>query len=166
MVTFTQLVGYLIDQFLSPIWNHRTDEYGGTPEKNVKFATDIVDAIHRGAGNDFPVIFRLSLDHRIPGGRTLEDSKVILKVLAEHGVDAFDIDAGCYETIKYVYPPMYMGAASMEYICKSAREATDKPLLNQCKAFLHAGAVKIGSRISVIHQNFQVGVAMLGCVPG
>ena len=44
--------------------------------------------------------------------------------------------------------------------------ATDKPLLNQCKAFLHAGAVKIGSRISVIHQNFQVGVAMLGCVPG
>lgn len=44
--------------------------------------------------------------------------------------------------------------------------ATDKPLLNQCKAFLHAGTVKIGSRISVIHQNFQVGVAMLGCVPG
>ena len=43
--------------------------------------------------------------------------------------------------------------------------ATDKTLLNQCKAFLHAGAVKIGSRISVIHQNFQVGVAMLGCVP-
>ena len=44
--------------------------------------------------------------------------------------------------------------------------ATDKPLLNQCKAFLYARAVKIGSRISVIHQNFQVGVAMLGCVPG
>lgn len=43
---------------------------------------------------------------------------------------------------------------------------TDKPLLNQCKAFLYARAVKIGSRISVIHQNFQVGVAMLGCVPG
>lgn len=123
-------IGYLIDQFLSPLWNHRTDEYGGTPEKNVRFATDIVDAIHRGAGKDFPVIFRLSLDHRIPGGRTLEDSKTILKVLAEHGVDAFDIDAGCYETIKYVYPPMYMGEASMEYVCKSAREATDKPLLN------------------------------------
>lgn len=123
-------VGYLIDQFLSPIWNHRTDEYGGTPEKNARFATDIVDAIHRGAGKDFPVIFRLSLDHRIPGGRTLEDSQKVLKVLAEHGVDAFNIDVGCYETVKYVYPPVYMGDAPMEYICESARQATDKPLLN------------------------------------
>ena len=63
-------VGYLVDQFLSPIWNKRTDEYGGSPENRTRFATDIVDAIHRGAGKDFPVIFRLSLDHRIPGGRT------------------------------------------------------------------------------------------------
>ena len=61
-------VGYLIDQFLSPIWNRRTDEYGGTPEKRARFATDILDAIHRGAGNDFPVVFRISMDHRIPGG--------------------------------------------------------------------------------------------------
>ena len=55
-------VGYLVDQFLSPIWNKRTDEYGGSPENRTRFATDIVDAIHRGAGKDFPVIFRLSSD--------------------------------------------------------------------------------------------------------
>lgn len=123
-------VGYLIDQFLSPIWNKRTDEYGGSPENCARFATDIVDAIHRGAGKDFPVIFRISMDHRIPGGRTLSDSIPILRVLSEHGVDAFDLDAGCYETIKYVYPPMYMGSACMEYVCDAARKATDKPLLN------------------------------------
>ena len=123
-------VGYLVDQFLSPIWNKRTDEYGGSPENRTRFATDIVDAIHRGAGKDFPVIFRLSLDHRIPGGRTLEDSIPILKVLDEHGCDAFNVDAGCYETIKYVYPPMYMGEASMEYVCEGARAATKKPILN------------------------------------
>ena len=123
-------VGYLVDQFLSPLWNKRTDMYGGSPENRTRFATDIVDAIHRGAGDDFPVIFRISLDHRIPGGRTLSDSLPILKVLDEHGVDAFNVDAGCYETIKYVYPPMYMGEASMEYVCKSARAATNKPILN------------------------------------
>ncbi len=123
-------VGYLVDQFLSPMWNWRDDEYGGTPEKRVRFATDIVDAIHRGAGTDLPVIFRLSLDHRIPGGRTLEDSIPILRVLDEHGVDAFNIDVGCYETIKYVYPPMYMGEASMEYCWEAARRATKRPLLN------------------------------------
>lgn len=87
-------VGYLVDQFLSPIWNKRTDEYGGSPENRTRFATDIVDAIHRGAGSDFPVIFRLSLDHRIPGGRTLEDSIPILRVLDRHGCDAFNVDAG------------------------------------------------------------------------
>lgn len=123
-------VGYLVDQFLSPIWNKRTDEYGGSPENRTRFATDIVDAIHRGAGSDFPVIFRLSLDHRIPGGRTLEDSIPILRVLDRHGCDAFNVDAGCYETIKYVYPPMYMGEASMEYVCEGARAATGKPILN------------------------------------
>lgn len=123
-------VGYLVDQFLSPLWNKRTDEYGGTPEKRARFATDIVDAIHRGAGEDFPVIFRLSLDHRIPGGRTLEDSSPILKVLADHGVDAFNVDVGCYETIKYVYPPMYMEPACMEYACEAVRKATNKPVLN------------------------------------
>lgn len=123
-------VGYLVDQFLSPIWNKRTDEYGGSPENRTRFATDIVDAIHRGAGSDFPVIFRLSLDHRNPGGRTLEDSIPILRVLDRHGCDAFNVDAGCYETIKYVYPPMYMGEASMEYVCEGARAATGKPILN------------------------------------
>ena len=47
-----------------------------------------------------PVIFRISLDHRFEGGRTLEDSMKLLKVLEAAGVDAFDIDAGCYETLE------------------------------------------------------------------
>ena len=44
--------------------------------------------------------------------------------------------------------------------------ATDKPLLNQCKALLYARAVEVSSCISIVHQNFQVSVAMLGCVSG
>ena len=131
-------VGYLVDQFLSPIWNKRTDEYGGSPENRTRFATDIVDAIHRGAGKDFPVIFRLSLDHRIPGGRTLEDSIPILKVLDEHGCDAFNVDAGCYETIKYVYPPMYMGEASMEYVCEARARPPRSPSSTQAPTLRRA----------------------------
>lgn len=123
-------VGYLVDQFLSPLWNHRTDEYGGTPEKRARFAKDIVAAIKRGAGKDFPVLFRISVDHLIPGGRTLEDTIPVIKALDEAGVDAFNVDAGCYETIKYVYPPMYMGDAAMEFVCETARKATNKPILN------------------------------------
>ena len=91
---------------------------------------EILQAIKRGAGNDMPVIYRISMDHRIPGGRTLEDSKRLIKILGENGVDAFDVDCGCYEHPDFVYPTFYRGDACMEYVCDTAREATDKPILN------------------------------------
>lgn len=123
-------VGYIIDQFLTPLWNKREDEYGGSDENRARFALEILQAIKRGAGNDMPVIYRISMDHRIPGGRTLEDSKRLIKILGENGVDAFDVDCGCYEHPDFVYPTFYRGDASMEYVCDTAREATDKPILN------------------------------------
>lgn len=123
-------VGYIIDQFLSEIWNHREDEYGGSPENRARFAIEIMQAIKRGAGKDMPVIYRISMDHRIHRGRTLEDSKALLKLLGEQGVDAFDVDCGCYETTEFVYPTFYLGDACMQYVCDTAREATEKPILN------------------------------------
>ena len=123
-------VGYIIDQFLSELWNKREDEYGGNAENRARFAFEILEAVKRGAGKEMPVIYRLSLDHRIPGGRTLEESKALMKILSDHGVDAFDVDCGCYETTDYVYPTNYNGDACMQYVCDAAREATDKPILN------------------------------------
>ena len=123
-------VGYIIDQFLSELWNHREDEYGGSPENRARFAIEILEAIKRGAGKDMPVIYRISMDHRIPGGRTLEDSRGLLRILGNSGVDAFDVDCGCYEHPDFVYPTFYRGDACMEYVCDAAREATDKPIMN------------------------------------
>jgi 2-enoate reductase len=123
-------VGYIIDQFLTELWNKREDEYGGSPENRARFAIEILQAIKRGAGKDMPVIYRISMDHRIPGGRTLEDSRTLLKILDENGVDAFDVDCGCYEHPDFVYPSFYRGDACMEYVCDTAREATDKPIMN------------------------------------
>lgn len=77
-----------------------------------------------------PVIFRISLDHRFEGGRTMEDSIKLLKVLEEAGVDAFDIDAGCYETLDYIFPPSYLGESCMAYVCEEARKAVSVPLIN------------------------------------
>ena len=123
-------VGYIIDQFLTELWNHREDEYGGSPENRARFAIEILQAIKRGAGKDMPVIYRLSMDHRIPGGRTLEDSRELIRILSDNGVDAFDVDCGCYEHPDFVYPTFYRGDACMEYVCDTAREATDKPIIN------------------------------------
>ena len=122
--------GYLIDQFMSPVWNKRTDEYGGSPENCARFPREIIQAIKSVVGDRMPVIFRISLDHRFEGGRTMEDSIKLLKVLEEAGVDAFDIDAGCYETLDYIFPPSYLGESCMAYVCEEARKAVSVPLIN------------------------------------
>lgn len=122
--------GYLIDQFMSPVWNKRTDEYGGSPENCARFPREIIQAIKSVVGDQMPVIFRISLDHRFEGGRTMEDSIKLLKVLEEAGVDAFDIDAGCYETLDYIFPPSYLGESCMAYVCEEARKAVSVPLIN------------------------------------
>ncbi len=122
--------GYLIDQFMSPVWNKRTDEYGGNPENCARFPLDIVHAMKSVVGDSMPIIFRISLDHRFEGGRTIEDSMKLLKVLEAGGVDAFDIDAGCYETLDYIFPPSYLGEACMAYVCEEARKTVSVPIFN------------------------------------
>jgi 2-enoate reductase len=122
--------GYLIDQFMSPIWNKREDEYGGTLENRMRFAVEIVQAIRGAVGPNMPILFRISVDHRFNGGRGLDESMEMLKILEAAGVDALDIDAGSYETIDYIFPPSYLGDACMEYVCDPARNAVSIPLLN------------------------------------
>lgn len=122
--------GYLVDQFMSPVWNKRTDEYGGSPENRARFPKEIVRAIRKAVGPDMPILFRISLDHRFEGGRTIEDSIPILKMLEKEGVDAFDVDAGCYETLDYIFPPSYLGESCMSYVTAEARKAVSVPILN------------------------------------
>ena len=122
--------GYLIDQFLSPDWNHRTDAYGGSLENRCRFAVETVQAIRSAVGPRFPIIFRISLDHRYNGGRTMADSMPILEILEQAGVDAFDIDCGAYESLDYIFPTRYNGEACMAYVCAEARKHVKVPLIN------------------------------------
>ena len=122
--------GYLMDQFMSEIWNHRKDKYGGSFENRCRFAIETVDAIRSVVGPNFPITYRISLDHRFPGGRTLEESMKILDVLDKSGIDAFDIDAACYETMDYIFPTRYTGEACMAYVCEEARKHLTKPIIN------------------------------------
>lgn len=122
--------GYLIDQFLSEVWNKRTDEYGGSFENRCRFALEAVDSIRSVVGPRYPITFRISLDHRFPGGRDIEESMKILDVLDKSGIDAFDVDAGCYETEDYIFPSRYNGDACMAYVCEQARKHLSKPIIN------------------------------------
>lgn len=122
--------GYLVDQFMSAVWNHRKDEYGGSPEKRMRFALEIVQAIRSAVGPDLPILFRIACKHHFKGGRTLEETMPLLKMLEQAGVDALDVDSGSYENIEYIFPPAYLGDACMQEVCKPAREAVNIPVMN------------------------------------
>lgn len=122
--------GYLVDQFMSAVWNKREDEYGGSPEKRMRFAVEIVQAIRSAVGPDMPILFRIACKHHFEGGRTLQETMPLLKILEDAGVDALDIDSGSYENIEYIFPPAYLGDACMRDVCKESRMAVKIPLLN------------------------------------
>lgn len=99
--------GYLVDQFMSEIWNKRTDEYGGSLENRMRFPIELMDAIRANCGHDFPIIFKMTPCHYIPGGRELEEGIKIAKMLEEYGVAAIQVDAGSYETHYISLPTVY-----------------------------------------------------------
>lgn len=122
--------GYLLDQFISPQWNIRTDEYGGELENRMRMPKELISSIRATVGPSIPIIFRISVDHKYPGGRTLEDTEEILKAL-EPVVDAFDVDFGAYESIDYMFPSYYMGSACSVDLAKAVRKmGIQKPIMN------------------------------------
>lgn len=122
--------GYLIDQFISSIWNHRTDEYGGSFENRMRFPKEIIDTVRAVVGPDMPILFRIAIQHLFPGGRSQEEGLQIIQYLEKCGVDAFDIDVGSYENMDYIFPTSYVGEACMDFVCEGARKVVGVPLLN------------------------------------
>ncbi len=105
--------GYLLDQFMTAEWNHRTDEYGGDLDGRLRFAIEIVQEIRRRVGPDFPILFRLAAVHNFPNGRTVEESAEIARKLEAAGIDAIHLDAGSYESMDWIFPPTYLGDAPL-----------------------------------------------------
>lgn len=97
--------GYLLDQFQTALWNFRTDKYGGDWERRLRFPLEVIAAIKRAVGKDFPIIYCFGLTHYLEGGRGIEEGLEISRKLEAAGVDAFHIDAGCYETRYWALPP-------------------------------------------------------------
>lgn len=90
-------IGYLLNRFISPCTNKRTDEYGGSLENRMKLSLEIIDRIHKQAGEDYPIICRVSVEEFMEGGHTLEDSKKVVSILEAAGVKAIDVEAGWHE---------------------------------------------------------------------
>ena len=86
--------GYLINQFLSPFTNKRTDEYGGSFENRVRFLMEIVAAVQQSWPAELPLFVRISATDWADGGWTLEDSIVLATLLKNSNVDLVDASTG------------------------------------------------------------------------
>lgn len=85
---------YLLNQFYSPLTNLRTDEYGGSLDNRLRFHKEVIAAVRKSVGDDYPVAIRLGgCDYR-EGGSTIEDSVYAAKVFQEAGVDMLDLSGG------------------------------------------------------------------------
>ena len=114
--------GYTLDQFAIKNFNYRTDEYGGSLDNRLRYATDIVKNIKNAAGSDFPVSLRYSVVSKtkdffqgaVPGeefvefGRDMAESEIVVKKLQDAGYDMLNCDNGTYDAWYWAHPPQYM----------------------------------------------------------
>lgn len=108
-VTLHGAHGYLIAEFLSLIYNHRTDAYGGSLENRARFLTELIADIRAEVGPGFPIIVRYSVDEFAEGGRSLEESVELAGILERAGVDAIDLSAGIPAAYIFTNPPHSLG---------------------------------------------------------
>jgi 2,4-dienoyl-CoA reductase-like NADH-dependent reductase (Old Yellow Enzyme family) len=89
--------GYLISEFLSPLTNHRSDQYGGSFENRTRFGLEVVRAVRLTVGSDFPLLVRLNGNEFMKGGSTREELKEYAVRLEREGVDALCVNVGWHE---------------------------------------------------------------------
>ncbi|MCI7301725.1 MAG: NAD(P)/FAD-dependent oxidoreductase [Clostridiales Family XIII bacterium] len=99
--------GYLLDQFMSTLYNKRTDEYGGSLENRMRFTLECIEQIQEQCGKDFPLIVKFTADQACEGGRQLPEGIEIAKMLEAAGVQAIHVDKGCYECWYTQIPTVY-----------------------------------------------------------
>lgn len=149
--------GYLLDQFTMKYTNQRTDEYGGSFENRYRFPVEIVKAIKKECGEDFPVSLRYSVVSKtkgfgqgaLPGedyvevGRDMQESERAAKYLQDAGYDMLNCDNGTYDAWYWSHPPMYMNNNCNLNDVKHIKKFVDIPVVCAGRMTLDAAAEAI-----------------------
>ncbi len=121
--------GYLLDQFQTALWNRRADKYGRTLEGRLTFALEVIEPVKGGSGEGIPIIYRFGLQHCLKGGRELQEGLEIARRLERAGVDALEVDAGCYETWYWPHPTTYQPPGCMVEMAARVKEFVTIPVV-------------------------------------
>lgn len=127
--------GYLLDQFISSLWNHREDEYGGSLENRLRFIREFYEAIRAAVGPDYPISVKFTPQHSLHNGRTLDNEGVeIAKIFNTWGFAFIHLDHGCYEVWNKAIPSAYDAPGSQLFIPERLRaEGITTPFMVQGK---------------------------------
>ncbi|PKN43807.1 MAG: enoate reductase, partial [Deltaproteobacteria bacterium HGW-Deltaproteobacteria-17] len=127
--------GYLIQQFLSPQSNKRTDEYGGSLDNRMRFATNIIRGIRSECGPDFPICVRLTVDEYYreigePGqGIELEEGVEMARRLEQAGIDVINVSSAGYETYNWWMEPMSFECGWRKHLAAAVKDAVSIPVI-------------------------------------
>ncbi len=120
--------GYLISQFLSPTMNHRSDEFGGSPENRARFAKMVMEEVRKQVGPFFPIFCRISADELVKGGNTLEDTLELLTYF-EKEADVIDVSAGLNTSLQYQIDSCQLEDGWRSYMSRAVKEKFGKPTI-------------------------------------
>lgn len=121
--------GYLIAQFMSPYVNRRNDRFGGSFINRMRFVLEIIDRIKKKCGKKFPIGIRYSGEEWIEGGRTLDESIKVAKIMEENGVAFLDISAGIFEVPGPTMDPMYYPQGWNTYTAEEIKKHVKIPVI-------------------------------------
>ncbi|MBF0398523.1 MAG: FAD-dependent oxidoreductase, partial [Desulfobacterales bacterium] len=120
--------GYLISEFMSPLTNQRKDEYGGSFENRIRFGLEIMQAIKKSTGDDFPLIVRMNGNDFMQGGQGRKELQEYAKKLVEVGVDALCINVGWHEArVPQIVTSVPRGAFA--YLSRGIKEKVSVPVI-------------------------------------
>ncbi len=121
--------GYLLNEFMTPLFNKREDEYGGSFENRMRFITEVYQGIRQAVGEHYPVGVRISGDEFIEGGNTTEDGVKIAKYMEELGVDWINVTVGVQETSHFNREPASFQQGWKKNVAKSIKAAVNVPVI-------------------------------------
>lgn len=121
--------GYLIGQFRSAMTNKRTDKYGGSVENRARFGCEVIRAVRKKVGPDYPVLMRMSGTSWSEGAISVEDSVIQAPLFVEAGLDAVDVSCGSLESYHYILPPYMVPAGFNLDAAAAIKKAVNVPVI-------------------------------------
>ena len=128
VVEFNCSTGYLIREFLSPVSNKRTDEYGGDLNNRMRFLLEIIKSVKMEVGDDYPLGFRISADEFTPGGNTLKETVVLAKELERAGADVISVAPGGNDSTVPMVPDL-VPLGAFTYLSQAIKEGVGIPVI-------------------------------------